>query len=603
MRFGTKMWVVVPASLLVMAAQALVAATAGATTAAHARTQVTTQHLTYLGTFDAGSVRGVTAAPHPQIPPHMPNSKTIRHTAAAAVPSVASSGLSAQQLPGFGGFNGLSDADQVSAGTGIYAGTQFDLEPPDQGLCVSSTDVVETVNAALRVFDRSGNPLTPPIAFAQFYKLAPEEQPGPPPVFGSFPFDPRCYYDAATGHWFVTEGNIPLVPSTGAFGNQAFELIAVSETSDPTGTWRIYQLNVTDDGTNGTPTDTGCPCFGDQPLMGADANGFYLTTNEYTLATSAFNGGIVYAFSKTGLENNTNTTVTRIFAGPLTLSLPSGGLAFSIQPATSPTAADFQAADGGTEFFMSATDWGAAPALGTRADRVLVWALTNTSSLNTSSPQVSLAFTVVNSELYAQPPNATQQKGPTPLATAVHSPEELIAANDDRMNQVVYADGHLWAGLNTSVKLPTGATMVGDAWFIASPSDVQGTLSASMTNQGYLAVDGLNILYPAIGVTSAGTAVIAFSTTGPGLFPSTGYAPLSLSGGVGAIRMAGAGVLPDDGFSGYRAFGGFEVGRWGDYSAAVADSSGTIWFAGEYISGGPRTPFANWGTFVAHVTP
>ena len=337
--------------------------------------------------------------------------------------------------------------------------------------------------------------------------------------------------------------------------------------------------------------------------MGADANGFYLTTNEYTLSTSAFNGGIVYAFSKTGLETGTNIAVTRIFAGPLTLSLPSGGLAFSIQPAGSSTAADFETANGGTEFFMSATDWGAAPALGTRAMRVLVWALTNTASLNTSSPQVSLAFTVVNSELYAQPPNATQEKGPTPLAKAVRSPEELLAANDDRMNQVVYADGHLWGGLNTSVKLPTGATMVGGAWFIVAPSDTSGSLSASMTNQGYLAVDELNILYPAIGVTSAGQAVIAFSMTGPGLFPSTGYAPLSMAAGAGAVRIAGAGVLPDDGFSGYRAFGGFEVGRWGDYSAAVADPGGTVWFAGEYISGGPRTPFANWGTFVAHVTP
>jgi hypothetical protein len=65
--------------------------------------------------------------------------------------------------------------------------------------------------------------------------------------------------------------------------------------------------------------------------MGANANGFYLTTNQYSLATSAFNGAIVYTFSKTGLEIGTSTTVTRIFAGPLTLSLPNGGLAFSIQ--------------------------------------------------------------------------------------------------------------------------------------------------------------------------------------------------------------------------------------------------------------------------------
>ena len=600
MRFASKTWLILPASALVMTAQALAPAGAPAAAAAHASVRAITQHLAYLGTFDARSVRGVTAAPHPQIPRHMPNSKTIRHTAAAGVPRAASSGLSAQQLPGFAGFNGLSDHDQVSAGTGAYAGTQFDLEPPDQGLCVSSTDVVETVNDALRVFDRAGNPLTPPIAFNQFYKLPPEVQ---PQGLGPIPFDPRCYFDAATGHWFVTEANIP-PPSTGGLPNQAFELIAVSETSDPTGTWRIFQLNVTDDGTHGTPADPGCPCFGDQPLIGADANGFYLSTNEYTLANFTFHGGIVYAFSKTGLEAGTNTTVTRILAGPMTVSLPHGGLSFSVQPATSPAAADFQTANGGTEFFLSAADWGAAVTLGTRAGRVLVWALTNTSSLDTSSPQVSLAFTVVTSQLYAQPPNATQKKGPTPLAKKVHSPEELVAANDDRMNQAVYADGHLWGGLNTAVKLPTGATMVGVAWFIVAPSAAPGGLSASMTNQGYLAVDGLNILYPAIGVTSAGKAVIAFSTTGPGLFPSTGYAPLSLTAGTGAVRIAGAGVLPDDGFTGYRAFrSGSKVGRWGDYSAAVADPSGTVWFAGEFIPGRPRTPLANWGTFVAHVTP
>src|SRR5258708_2975779 len=139
------------------------------------------------------------APPPPPAPTQepAPHAQPQAHPAyrGSGVPSVASNGLSSRQLPGFGGFNALSDANQVSAGTGIYAGTQFHLEPPDQGLCVSSTDVVETVNDALRVFDRAGNPLTPTIAFAQFYKIPPELQPGPPQVFVSFPFAPRCHFD------------------------------------------------------------------------------------------------------------------------------------------------------------------------------------------------------------------------------------------------------------------------------------------------------------------------------------------------------------------------------------------------------------------------
>jgi hypothetical protein len=77
----------------------------------------------------------------------------------------------------------------------------------------------------------------------------------------------------------------------------------------------------------------------------------------------------------------------------------------------------------------------------------------------------------------------------------------------------------------------------------------------------------------------------------------------------------GGGVGPDDGFSGYAAYGGGGVGRWGDYTAAVADEHGNIWVAAEYIGqtctfeefaldttcGGTRSLLANWGTFISRL--
>ena len=39
------------------------------------------------------------------------------------------------------------------------------------------------------------------------------------------------------------------------------------------------------------------------------------------------------------------------------------------------------------------------------------------------------------------------------------------------------------------------------------------------------------------------------------------------------------GQAPDDGFTAYKPYGGNGVGRWGDYSAAVADGNGNIWMA------------------------
>ena len=65
-----------------------------------------------------------------------------------------------------------------TAGSGLYANTQFSLEPPDQALCVSDLHIVESVNTVLRVRDKAtGAPLTPAIPINQFFGLAPSVRP------------------------------------------------------------------------------------------------------------------------------------------------------------------------------------------------------------------------------------------------------------------------------------------------------------------------------------------------------------------------------------------------------------------------------------------
>ena len=39
---------------------------------------------------------------------------------------------------------------------------------------------------------------------------------------------------------------------------------------------------------------------GDQPLIGADRNGFFITTNEFSIEGPEFNGAQIYAFDKAG---------------------------------------------------------------------------------------------------------------------------------------------------------------------------------------------------------------------------------------------------------------------------------------------------------------
>jgi len=505
-------------------------------------------------------------------------------------------------------FQGLNHYDQRTAN----GGNQYSLEPPDQGLCVGGGNVIESVNTALKVYSTNGAAKSAVVDLNTFFKL-PAEIDRSTGVAGPFLSDPKCYYDTETARFFFTILEEDAAPST-----SAYTLIAASASGDPLGAWNIFWLNATDDGTGGTPNHPNCPCFGDQPLIGADHNGFYVTTNEFPADPSnpAFNGAQVYAMSKTALENGVVPAVQQFDNLPL-----AEGLAYSMQPATSPTATSFSWANHGTEYLLSALDFN-----GTVDNRIAVWALTNTSSLDSTHPSVALASQVVRSENYGQPPVADQKNGRHPFGQwgakqfyggASHQAVNTLNSNDDRMNQVVFVDGSLWAGLNTAVAQPGGATKAGVAWFRVGVDSWRGTrISARVEDQGYVSVKGQNVLFPSIGVTPSGKAVLAVTLVGPGYFPSAAYA-VNSGYGFGSLQVAGRGVGPADGFTGYAPFATDGVERWGDYSAAVSTPGGTVWLATEYIAqsctvaeyqldttcGGTRTTLANWSTRVSAVRP
>ncbi len=593
--------------LIGLSSLAVIAALVGASFALFPSTKaapkaLTLQHLTAagVGNFVQGGVNTATGAPAYELDTRDqdvdPKTDNSQQSGGSGVPTEnpnPKGNSFANSNSGFSGFNGLSHADQRLAGTGQYANTQFSLEPPDQGLCVGGDFVVEAVNNAMAVYSKNGTTLAGPTALSQFFGFTPEID-RTTGFVGQFISDPKCYYDAQTNRWFLTE----LMQDNGTGGSgRNFNVIAVSQTSNPTGSWSLFTFDVTDDGQNGTPNHAGCPCFGDQPLIGADSYGFYISTNEFG---DGFNGAQVYAISKQQLvaaaeHNGSLPAVVSINAGAIPSPDGAAGLWYSVQPATSPKLGDEP--NNGTEYFLSALQFGDT---GPLDNRIAVWAMTGTRSLGGDNPNVSLTVQVLSSEVYGQPNPAAQKAGPTPLATSIGASEELINTNDDRMNQVVFADGLLWSGVNTIIG---DGSRTGIAYFIVKPAWKDGKLASHIAGQGYVSLEGQSVYFPSIGVNAKGQAVMGFSFSGPKYFPSTGYVSLSEDGKAGKVHVAGAGQLPDDGFSGYAAFGGPGFGRWGDYSAAVAGPDGSIWMAAEYIPNAPRTQLANWGTFISRVTP
>jgi len=511
--------------------------------------------------------------------------------------------------PGETGVDAISHLDQRLASNG----NQQSLEPPDQGLCVGSGHVIEAVNVALAVYSANGFVVEVPVtALADFFGVAPAvNREHSPPTFGPFLSDPRCYFDAQTKRFYLSVLEIDRDPFTGQIGNRAATYLAVSQSDDPTGSWGLFAIDATDDGVNGTPRHPDCPCFGDQPLLGADANGIYLSTNEYSLHPfgAAFNGAQIYALSKRALAD---AALAPFSAPPPFVHLEAGNLGMtfppvdgipariaSVQPASTPPGGDYAR---NIEYFASSFDVNV-----NKSDhRIAVWALSNTDSLDAATANLKLTAKVVDTEPYAGgPPAGTpvrQKAGPRPLGQALNEPLPTINADDDRMQAPTYVNGKLFAVLTTGVGPSGSVNRTGVAWFVVKPSFSSGRVDAVVANQGYVAApNGTSLMYPAVTVNPAGQGVIAMSFTGPDFFPSVGYIGFGAGGTSGPVYTARPGVKPEDGFTCYKGEGFGPPCRWGDYSYAVTDKAGNLWFAGEDIPDTPRTFIADWGTFVGRI--
>ncbi len=571
------------------------------------------------------------------------------------------------------GFEGLNLYQQRYA----RGGNQFTVEPPDQALCVGNGYVVEAVNDVLNVFNTSGQSVLPDntatnivsglprdvnhaVDLNSFYGYAPaiDRSTG---VRAEFVTDPSCIYDSATQRFFVVVLTLDTHPN-GAFTLANHIDIAVSKTSNPTGTWNIYHVDVTNDGSNPDPSNA-CPCLGDYPHIGADANGFYVTTNSYPWNGNGFDGAQIYAFSKKQLAAGAaNVNMVHIDTFGMVKAPSDAGATqpgFTVWPAISPDS-QFNSDQHGTEFFMSsnAADEATHPVAGTGgnyvSNQLVVWSLTNTSSLNSNNPNLNLTNRIVRVNKYAIPPHQQQPGSGTPATTATPqgycindtstllfngatgcyqllvappTDTEVIStpdSNDTRMQQVMFANGKLWGSLDTAINPDGGAQRAGIAWFILNPND------AKVVKQGYLGAAGYDFSYPAIGVTKSGRGVLAFTASGDTLNPSAGYASIDAVVGAGTwnIVPGGQGQAQDDGFTSYKA----QVGnpprtRWGDYGYAAVDGN-SVWVASEYIAhscdystwggpyfsggsgdnllgscGGTRTALGNWSTRISQFKP
>jgi len=160
-------------------------------------------------------------------------------------------------------FDGLSNYNNIDA-YGVV------IIPPDMIGDVGPNHYVQAVNALVRVYDKSGDPLTPPFKMSELF--------GPlnTPCSVRNDGEATVLYDQLADRWLLSQYCTLFPPFR--------QMIAISKTGDPTGAYFVYEFVMPNVRLN------------DVAKFGVWPDGYYMSTDEFI--GSDFAGSGMFAFDR-----------------------------------------------------------------------------------------------------------------------------------------------------------------------------------------------------------------------------------------------------------------------------------------------------------------
>jgi hypothetical protein len=267
--------------------------------------------------------------------------KAAADTAAAPLGAVAirvpgGSGTGAQAPTVTTNFLGLDR--QAAANNG------FVFFPPDTIVAKSPNQVIEAVNSAIRLFNTTGGVLAT-ADLNTFFGAS---------TSNGLLFDPKLYYDrnAANPRVYVVALQQTGRGNTILADNVSRLWVAVSRSPDPTNlTTNWCRYNIDARGELGSSTES----WGDYPGIGAGADTFSMTLNNFAFSNDAFRFARIHVWNKNIASNNASScpSVPRFIFQP---SATAGNFSlFTIQPAQHYTSPSSGTATTNPVYYLSTT--------------------------------------------------------------------------------------------------------------------------------------------------------------------------------------------------------------------------------------------------------
>jgi hypothetical protein len=425
-----------------------------------------------------------------------------------------------------------------------FPGVNCNCAPPDTDGYVGLTQYVQIVNTGYQVFDKTtGNSVLGPVSiesvWAGFGGVCETGGQG----------DPVVLYDKMANRWLISQ----------FAGGPLHECVAVSTTSDATGSYHRYDFNLTPFGTH----------LYDYPKLGSWPDAYYMAMNVFNTSGTVYLGTEPFAFDRTNM----------LAGNPATVISP--GLVGSPANNEDPTMpSDFDGTilppSGAPNVFVEFPD-----TTGNNGGNYRYWQFS-----------VGVPFDTNPSFTMFTGPTAAPFSFLTSLVPQLGTTDRLDTLADRLMFRLAYrnfgspaAPNESWVANFTVSSGGVGAPR----WFeLKNLGGASGTINQESTYQP----DSTWRWMGSVAMDQSGNLALGFSASSAAIHPQIHY----------AFRMAtdppGTLTGENDAFDGTGSQTD-TLSRWGDYSAMTVDpvDDCTFWYTQEYYS---TTSSFNWRTRIVN---
>jgi hypothetical protein len=425
------------------------------------------------------------------------------------------------------------------------------VSPPDPVGDVGPNHYVAMSNLYFQIFDKTGASLYGPAAnntlWSGFGGACQTSNDG----------DPIVLHDQLSDRWILTQFT--------AGGPTYFNCVAVSTTSDPTGTYYRYAFST---GSN----------FPDYPKYGVWPDGLYISTREFA-GGSSFAGVGAYAVNRAQLvAGNPTPTVISFLATPA-----SAGGAYNVGDGLLPSDMDgvIPPPAGSPNYFMGSMDNGAS--YGAPQDALTLWKFT--ADFTTPANSTFVLTNTIPITAYDTVPVFCSGRSCVPQPGTSNKIDSL-AYRQRPLHRLAYRNFGTHEALVTNQSVEASTTMSGIRWWeIRSPNSApviyqEGTYAPGLT-------DGVHRWMGSIAMDSAGNMALGYSASNASsTYPSSWYTGRLAADPLGEMPQGEASIINGT---------GSQTGsqRWGDYTSMNVDplDDCTFWYVNQYL---PTTSSVGW---------